>query len=866
MVASPSSEPMVDFELYDKQETIDNFENILPHFRRDLALTHNVIVKSTAAQLSSFTAKFQHFQYRILGTPSAIQEARSSFVNKKAKSSSPINSNENSDDDDNNNGGDGEACPPCLPPLMFRTDNLNPMSPLYIILETAYAHQPDDSLWDLESHRRRDEYLELTRTMYERLEEAGLYDPPRLILLGLTDQDGEKKEQAIAMVNDLKGKLVDRIDQATHVVHFSKNDEKDDGKRVTSKMVRILESDDGNSLVHWYRYPDSYNEWLNEKKIKDNKRVEEEEDDAPAASTGAPDDGNGPLYVQSSWLTDGYKFNTWMDPQDYKCPPHIITGLKRRMEETGGLSSNIDQGNNDYDSDSVSNNKRFRSSNDTNGDKTNGANDIQEQARRHLSTQQFEVIIPSYAAWFEFDQIHKTERLALPEFFNGVNQTKSPVAYMDFRNFMVNTYRLNPLEYLTVTACRRNLPGDVCAIIRIHGFLEKWGLINYQIDPTLKMSNIGPPFSGNFTVVMEMPHALRPAVQKPRLITIQHEPTDPNSTPSESTPSYDKPLTAPNDTSSSSASRPATKKIDLNLELRQSVYPLVDLPSSKQQPSLTNDTTSNGHHIESTQSSRSEQHDDKVVDKEDGDGLKTTTDRLTDQQKVLLLEGMEMFDNDWNAVAEHTGLSKEDCISHYLQLPLEDPYVDLDIMQSGIDRFAKQQQHKRLGDDDPLVLVVDFLKENADSDHVAAHVSASSSDNVDPINNNSSKNDTKLAHDLIKNKVALYKKKMGYFMELEAHIEQERQLLEQERHQLGLDRLEIRKKEAQITGEILRRRAMNGSMFSDTTKEGNTHRTDTPPPPSLPSSSPSSLSHASLTTAALASAMSTNSPLHAELP
>jgi hypothetical protein len=88
---------------------------------------------------------------------------------------------------------------------MFRTDKLNPMSPLYIILKTAYAHQPDDSLWDLESHRRRNEYLELTRTIYERLEEAGLYDPPRLILLGLTDQDGDKKERAISMVKDLKG-------------------------------------------------------------------------------------------------------------------------------------------------------------------------------------------------------------------------------------------------------------------------------------------------------------------------------------------------------------------------------------------------------------------------------------------------------------------------------------------------------------------------------------------------------------------------------------------------------------------------------------------------------------------------------------
>ena len=31
---------------------------------------------------------------------------------------------------------------------------------------------------------------------------------------------------------------------------------------------------------------------------------------------------------------------------------------------------------------------------------------------------------------------------------------------------MIDTYRLNPMEYLTATACRRNLAGDVCAILR----------------------------------------------------------------------------------------------------------------------------------------------------------------------------------------------------------------------------------------------------------------------------------------------------------------------------------------------------------------------------------------------------------------
>lgn len=106
---------------------------------------------------------------------------------------------------------------------------------------------------------------------------------------------------------------------------------------------------------------------------------------------------------------------------------------------------------------------------------------LEEQARKYLAAQTHEVIIPSYAAWFDMSKIHPVERRALPEFFNSRNRSKTPSIYKDYRDFMINTYRLRPGEYLTFTACRRNLAGDVCAIMRVHAFLEQWGLINYQV-------------------------------------------------------------------------------------------------------------------------------------------------------------------------------------------------------------------------------------------------------------------------------------------------------------------------------------------------------------------------------------------------
>jgi SWIRM domain len=117
---------------------------------------------------------------------------------------------------------------------------------------------------------------------------------------------------------------------------------------------------------------------------------------------------------------------------------------------------------------------------------------LEDHARAFLIQQAHAIIIPSYTAWFDMSQIHPIERKSLPEFFNGRNRSKTPAVYKDWRDFMINCYRLRPDEYLTFTACRRNLAGDVCAILRVHGFLEQWGLINYQVPTPLPFPSFSP--------------------------------------------------------------------------------------------------------------------------------------------------------------------------------------------------------------------------------------------------------------------------------------------------------------------------------------------------------------------------------------
>ncbi|GFR28809.1 hypothetical protein TNCT_87291, partial [Trichonephila clavata] len=135
---------------------------------------------------------------------------------------------------------------------------------------------------------------------------------------------------------------------------------------------------------------------------------------------------------------------------------------------------------------------------------------LEDHQDDNVTEQANHIIIPSYAAWFDYNSVHAIERRGLPEFFNLKNKSKTPEVYIAYRNFMIDTYRLNPTEYLTVTACRRNLAGDVCAIMRVHAFLEQWGLINYQVDADSRPTPMGPPSTSHFHVLADTPSGLQP--------------------------------------------------------------------------------------------------------------------------------------------------------------------------------------------------------------------------------------------------------------------------------------------------------------------------------------------------------------------
>jgi len=87
----------------------------------------------------------------------------------------------------------------------------------------------------------------------------------------------------------------------------------------------------------------------------------------------------------------------------------------------------------------------------------------------------------------------------LPEFFCGRFPHKNPETYMNYRNYIIKMYRECPTHYLSATECRKKLPGDICGIIRLHAFLEHWGLINFNVEQSLRPARLVLGESGSIS-------------------------------------------------------------------------------------------------------------------------------------------------------------------------------------------------------------------------------------------------------------------------------------------------------------------------------------------------------------------------------
>lgn len=388
---------------------------------------------------------------------------------------------------------------------------------------------------------------------------------------------------------------------------------------------------------------------------------------------------------------------------------------------------------------------------------------LDSAARDHLISQTHAIILPSYSTWFDMNTIHNIERKAMPEFFNSRNRSKSPSVYKDYRDFIINTYRLNPSEYLTMTACRRNLAGDVCAIMRVHAFLEQWGLINYQVmrsnpeihiillmsgqvDGEHRPTNVGPPYTGHFKVICDTPRGLQafqPFPAQKIASEQQFDETEKRST---------KPQTQ------------AASPVEVRRDLFHEVTRTTGVTTKKDMPHgeiaavngvSNSEDVSNGpktkvtchvcgidctklyYHYTPGESSKPLRFDicpscyignhlPGSMDKSDftrasNPTYTTVLERgaaWSNAETMRLLEGLERFDDDWGDIANHVGTrTREECVLHFLQLNIEDNYITSEFINH--DRFGEKQLPFSQADS-PVMSVIGFLAGLADPASTAA--------------------------------------------------------------------------------------------------------------------------------------------------
>lgn len=453
--------PEIDFNFYEQPSTISYFDSILEDLRNEVASV-GADATFTAPELAYFTARFLQFQ----------QDALTATRN----------------------------VPTRIPIRFFKVESLAKPSPLYTILKTAYCFQSDKDMsdWQFDAPEERDIYLELVQVVRHQLQQDGYYKPP---VIAFDDQvPAAKREQWGSLIQELGGNyfffflvffwliikkknffffffLLGQVIQEPYKATYIVYDNQDAVYNVDNRLYYIEEQKIGKSLIHYIGLPDSFNVLVEE--------LPEGQVPKPSLSS--------PYHVRATWIIDSYKYNEWMVPSDYDYPDKRTT-FKRSSEEVYNMETKKakpplaikreeEDEENTFDHTSLIHEETKEVDAATLLPVDLSAIPLpEEDPQRYLSIQSHDIIIPSYAAWFDITTIHSIESKALPEFFNDRNKSKTPTVYMEYRDFMINTYRMNPIEYLTITACRRNLTGDVCAILRVHAFLEQWGLINYQVS------------------------------------------------------------------------------------------------------------------------------------------------------------------------------------------------------------------------------------------------------------------------------------------------------------------------------------------------------------------------------------------------
>ncbi|TID22502.1 hypothetical protein CANINC_003277 [Pichia inconspicua] len=488
----------------------------------------------------------------------------------------------------------------------------------------------------------------------------------------------------------------------------------------------------------------------------------------------------------------------------------------------------------------------------------NAAAELFAQANLYLAKQTKPVIIPSFAKWFNLNEIHEIEKKSLPEFFSSQSNQKykNPDIYKSVRDFIVNTYRLNPIEYLSLTAIRRNVAMDVGSLMRIYSFLSKWGIINYQIDPKTKSFAIGPQFTGHFQITLDKPsgfqlQAFENEVSKKTEKT-EVEAEDEKLSENAASNDINKMDVDEPDFKRQKISNSITPNTKLNLQLRRNVYDSVDdalllqdsnANSSKQVKrmycSITgNDITETKYHNLKNKSNissecyQNSQFEDyfKNTDfvKIDKINLNNDSTPWSNNEILLLLEGIEMFGDDWNLISGHVGSRpKDQCIIKFIQLPVEDTFLFKQISKSSYVEYLKKLKSDKTIDFSSLLSKacgngIQIQHETTTKTTTTITGSANATENITEHAKKELNCQDKIITSILKLALRKFELKLQSFINLESVTSEEKKVIEFERENLNLDKLKVKKQCSKVRQQLLKASDVVQSVKADSeiTPEG----------------------------------------------
>jgi SWI/SNF related-matrix-associated actin-dependent regulator of chromatin subfamily C len=337
------------------------------------------------------------------------------------------------------------------------------------------------------------------------------------------------------------------------------------------------------------------------------------------------------------------------------------------------------------------------------------------------------------AHWFCADDVHTIERDALPDFFDGSSAYRTPAVYKDYRLFMMAAYAANPSQYLTVTACRRSLAGDANAVMRVHAFLSRWRLINAHV-PTASR----PKYAFGFPALPEDVAEAAPGAKRVALAAADAdsdgggmalEPADGGGGARATAPAPIATSVLPDVMRTLEIQNSAPRVLSA-----KSISPFA-LPAARDREELCGVCGSDATQIYYCSS----EHPDFVVctkcianlpegmnsrtfEKRVAIGSAVSTSVWREEETVRLLEALHRYGDSWERVAEHVGTrSMLECVMHFVQLPIEEPFLHSHSLPAKRVRSADAGRAvPYTPSSNPVSSLIDFLSSSVDPAVAAA--------------------------------------------------------------------------------------------------------------------------------------------------